>query len=122
MPISPTRRSRRVVAAALAGVAAVAVVSATQTATAAPVGPPTRLKAAGPVDGLNGFPVWYKDSNNLSVGLCLDQDNPLCGFLPGDVPDPTRPISFPDNYPDEVFYMLADATLTLPTGPAVLTT
>jgi hypothetical protein len=86
------------------------------------VSPPTRLKAVGPVNPDNGYPTWYKDSSNLSVGLCLDAENPLCGFLPGDVPDPSQPISFPDNYPDEAFYMLADATLALPSGAAVLTT
>jgi hypothetical protein len=116
-------RSRRALAAVFAALVGVAGVTlATSSAHAVPIGPPTHLKAAGPTSGDNGYPVWYKDSNNLSVSLCLDGDNPLCGFLPGDIPNPDQPISFPDNYPDEAFYMLADSTLDLPSGPAVLTT
>jgi hypothetical protein len=85
------------------------------------VGPPSHLKAVGPISGDNGFPVWYKDSNNLSMGLCLDGADRLCGFLPGDIPSPDKPVSFPDNFPEESFYQLASSTIALPTGPAVLT-
>jgi hypothetical protein len=115
-------RGRRAALAALAGTALLAAVGVTGSANAAPVAPPTRLKAAGPINGENGFPVWYKDSNNLSLSLCLDQENPLCGGLAAEMPDPTQPVSFPDNYPAEAFYMLADSTMTLPSGTAVLTT
>jgi len=115
-------RGRRAALAALAGTALLAAVGVTGSANAASVSPPTRLKAAGPINGDNGFPVWYKDSSNLSLGLCLDNENPLCGGLAAEMPDPTQPVSFPDNYPAEAFYMLADSTLALPSGPAVLTT
>lgn len=87
-----------------------------------PVGPPTHLKAVGPTSGEHGFPVWYKDSNNVSMGLCVDGTDPLCGILPGDMPDQTAPTSFPTNFPGEAFYQLASSTITLPTGPAVLVT
>src|SRR3954468_8375188 len=50
------------------------------------------------------------------VELCLDGDNPLCGFLPGDIPNPDAPISFPDNFPEEAFYFLASSTMNLPGG------
>ncbi|HST67906.1 MAG TPA: hypothetical protein VLM05_22235, partial [Mycobacteriales bacterium] len=43
-------------------------------------GPPSKLLAVGPTSPDNGFPVWYKDSNNLSVGLCLDDTNPFCNI------------------------------------------
>lgn len=77
---------------------------------------PGGLVTAGPVDGANGFPTWYADSAGNRVEPCLDPDNPLCGFLPGDVPDPDSPISFPDNFPEEFFYQLIDSSLTLPGG------
>ena len=64
----------------------------------------------------NGFPTWYKDSNNLNVGLCLDLNNPFCALAGAGVPDETQPVSFPDNFPDETFYQLANSTIALPNG------
>jgi hypothetical protein len=76
----------------------------------------------GPVNGDNGFPAWYEDKNGVRLEPCLNLDNPLCGFLPGDVPDDTQPISFPDNFPEEHFYFLSGSDLDLPGGGrAVLT-
>ncbi len=77
---------------------------------------PGGLVAAGPVDGANGFPTWYQDSAGTRLEPCLDPDNSLCGFLPGDVPDPDSPISFPNNFPEEFFYQLVDSSITLPGG------
>ena len=77
---------------------------------------PGGLTAAGPVSGENGFPTYYQDSAGTRVELCLDGENPLCGFLPGDIPDETQPISFPDNFPEEAFYMLAGSQIDLPGG------
>jgi hypothetical protein len=80
------------------------------------------LQAVGPTSSEYGFPAWYQDKANERLELCLDKDNPLCGFLPGDIPDETQPISFPGNFPDELFYFLASSTLDLPGGGrAVLT-
>jgi hypothetical protein len=82
----------------------------------------TGLTAVGPVSALDGFPSWYEDSRGTRIEQCLDHTNPLCGFLPGDVPDETQPISFPDNFPDEFFYQLIGAELDFPGGGrAVLT-
>ena len=64
---------------------------------------PGGLTVAGPVNSEYGFPSWYEDSNKLRLEPCLDGDDPLCGFLPGDIPNPDAPISFPDNFPDEFF-------------------
>lgn len=77
---------------------------------------PGHLIAVGPVNTEHGFPSWYEDSTKTRVELCLDGLNPLCGFLPGDIPDESAPISFPDNFPEEAFYMLAGAELDLPGG------
>jgi len=78
--------------------------------------PPNHMLAVGPTSPDNGYPVWYKDSNNLSVGLCLDINNPFCNLGGAGVPDPTQPVSFPDNFPDETFYQLANSTIALPGG------
>jgi hypothetical protein len=109
-----------VAALAAATASTLVAVGGASAAPVPPVGPPSHLKAVGPISGENGFPVWYKDSNNVSMGLCLNGADPLCGFLPGDIPNPDLPVSFPDNFPDESFYQLAGSTITLPTGPAVL--
>ena len=82
--------------------------------------PPSKLLAVGPTDPDNGFPAWYKDSNNLNVGLCLDLNNPFCALAGAGVPDETQPVSFPDNFPDETFYQLANSTINLPNGTAAV--
>lgn len=83
---------------------------------------PGGLVAAGPVNTDHGFPAWYQDKSGLRTELCLDVADPLCGLLPEDVPDPAAPISFPENFPAEAFYMLAGSSLELPGGGrAVLT-
>jgi hypothetical protein len=68
----------------------------------------------GPTSGQR-LPHRYKDSNNLSVGLCLDLSSPFCAREAG-VPDETQPVSFPDNFPDETFYQLANSSIALPNG------
>jgi hypothetical protein len=83
---------------------------------------PGGIVAVGPVNAETGFPAWYQDSAGTRVELCLDGTNPLCGFLPGDIPDETQPISFPGNFPEEAFYMLADSGLDLPGGGTVTLT
>src|SRR5215210_5175658 len=116
------RPPRRAAISVLAGVALAALASAM--AFGQIIGTPNHghLKEVGPVSGENGFPVWYKDDTTDASGkarrleLCLDKDNPLCGFLPGDIPDETQPISFPDNFPEEAFYMLAGSSIDLPGG------
>jgi hypothetical protein len=72
----------------------------------------------GPVSPANGFPAWYRDSTGLDLEGCMSALDPNCGAVP--VPDPTQPPSFPGNFPDEFFYMLADANLTTGSGSKVL--
>ncbi|MFE4544950.1 hypothetical protein [Arthrobacter sp. NPDC056727] len=114
---APSTSSRRrgiaaVTAVLLAATGAGTSLAATQVTQANP----SKLTAVGPVNTEYGFPSWYEDSNKTRVELCLDAENPLCGFLPGDIPDGTAPISFPDNFPEEAFYMLAGSQLDLPGG------
>ncbi|MFI7493788.1 hypothetical protein ACH9D2_03555 [Kocuria sp. M4R2S49] len=115
-------RGRRTVAAAAALLLGATGVSASVAATEVVQRNPGGLTAVGPVNTEHGFPAWYEDSSKVRTELCLEADNPLCAFPPGDVPDPLRPISFPDNFPGEAFYMLAGSDVAVPGGgDAVLT-
>ena len=80
----------------------------------APPAPPAPVVCAvplagfGPIDPANGFPTYYQDSTALALAPCLDVVcNPALGL-----PDPTLPLSFPDNFPVEVFYSRAVAKMT----------
>jgi hypothetical protein len=75
------------------------------------------LVAVGPTSGENGFPVWYKDKNGVRLEPCIDVSDPNCAAA-APLPDPSKPMSFPDNLPDEMFYQLADSTITDPAIPA----
>ena len=86
---------------------------------AAVIGPPNSggLVAVGPVSGENGFPSWYKDKNNTRLEPCIDANDANCAAA-APLPDPSKPMSFPDNFPDEMFYQLADSVMTDPAVPA----
>jgi hypothetical protein len=45
-------------------------------------------------------------TNPVQLELCLD--DPLCPVV-GDLPDPARGVSFPDNFPDEAFWWSGEA-------------
>jgi len=66
------------------------------------------LKQVGPIDETNGFPLWYKDTNGVRLQLCLDPSDANCNIM-GDLPNPGQPTSFPDNFPDEAFWSVADS-------------
>lgn len=70
----------------------------------------------GPINAFDGFPVWYKDENGLRLQLNVDPTDPFSGITPADLPNPTQPVSFPDNYPEEALYMSAEAEMTTGTG------
>jgi hypothetical protein len=110
------RRGTRLVLAATAGLLILASATTSQAVTKVTVPNPGGLVAVGPVNSDNGFPAWYQDSAGVRVEPCIDGDDPLCGFLPGDIPNPDAPLSFPDNWPGELFYQLVDSSLTLPGG------
>jgi hypothetical protein len=102
-----------VLAASMLGTAAVAAVIV-------PAGSREgRLVEVGPIAPETGFPAWYRDSNGLRLEACYTLDDPLCGALPDEVPDPEAPISFPDNFPGEFFYQLAGATVATSAGAEV---
>jgi len=62
----------------------------------------------------NGFPTSYKDSHAVRLEACIGAEDPLCGTPAGDTYDPELPVSFPDNFPDEFFYQLANAVVPVP--------
>ncbi|RFU61431.1 PKD domain-containing protein [Peribacillus glennii] len=70
----------------------------------------------GPINALNGFPVWYKDENGLRLQLNTDPNDPFSGLTPADLSNPGQPVSFPNNFPGEAFYMLAEAEMQTGTG------
>jgi hypothetical protein len=114
--LDPRGHPRSAIAAVAALLLTVTGLSSAVAATQVTVKNPGGITAVGPVNTEHGFPSWYEDSSKTRVELCLDEENPLCGFLPGDVPDEAQAISFPDNFPDEAFYMLAGAELDFPGG------
>src|SRR5215813_10455440 len=76
------------------------------------------LVGFGPIDPINGFPQYFQDSNGLALQQCLSVVcNPA--FV---LPNPNKPLSFPDNFPDEWFYFRAISTMTTPTGGKALLT
>src|SRR2546428_6786337 len=76
----------------------------------------TPLFGFGPVDPVNGFPQYYQDSNGLALQQCVDL---VCDPALA-IPDPNLPISFPDNFPVELFYSRAISSITVGTIKAVL--
>lgn len=76
------------------------------------------LAEVGPISATDGFPVWYKDKTGLRLENCFAVDDAMCPAR-GPRPNETAPISFPSNYPEEAFYMLASATMPTATGKAL---
>src|SRR3954453_9418742 len=78
------------------------------------------LKAVGPINETNGFPVWYQDTSGTRLELCTDPGDANC--IVGAPQTPGAPIVFPTNFPDEAFYSNAGASLSTGTGTAKLVT
>lgn len=72
---------------------------------------PEHLTAVGPRSGKHGFPLWYKDATGTRLELAVDPADPFCPAM-GELPSSGLPVSFPGNFPDEAFYMLAEASMT----------
>ena len=70
------------------------------------------LKAVGPIDPANGFPLYYQDSTRLALRPCLDA---VCGGAGFVLPDPNLPLSFPGNFPVAVVYWRAISKMTVGT-------
>lgn len=118
----PGRHRRRAAVTLIAGVLPLAAAGGALAATGVSIANTDKLVARGPVNTVNGFPAWYQDSRGTRTELCLDDTNPFCAFLPGSVPDPSRPVSFPDNFSPENFYFLAGSQVALPAGGSVTLT
>jgi hypothetical protein len=58
-----------------------------------------------------GLPAGAGEPRQDPVELELCLDDPLCPVV-GDLPDPTRGVSFPDNFPDESFWWSGEANFT----------
>ena len=109
------------------GLSVVLVLAAGAVAIAAPSGiltpgsgGPQGIVTVGPVNPNNGFPDWYRDTNGVDLAPCIDPQDKFCGGAVA-APDNTAPITFPGNFPDEFFYMSADAdSLTSAGGNKVL--
>jgi hypothetical protein len=76
------------------------------------------LQAVGPISTEHGFPVWYQDTTGLALQPCLGLNadgtglaDPNCVLPLGGEPnfDQGLSISFPNNFPTEFFYSIADA-------------
>jgi hypothetical protein len=95
----------RAVLAALGLVLAAVPFMATATASGAGFVP---ARSVGVSQG--GFPLWFQDANGVRAELCLDPADTNClAPLSGPGFDQNLPVSFPDNYPDEVFYSAVDS-------------
>jgi hypothetical protein len=117
------RRSIAVLAASmLLGSTGIALAGPTGSIVAPPAGEPQNtggLIKYGPINPDTGFPDWYRDkTGTLDLEGCIDARDPYCNAPP--VPNPDAAPTFPDNFPDEFFYMLADANLTAAGGNTVL--
>ncbi|WDY60117.1 Ig-like domain-containing protein [Pseudomonas sp. PSKL.D1] len=68
-----------------------------------------------------GYPMWYEDGDGLKLELCQSRatssrvpgaTNYMCTLLPEPgVYDDALPLVFPDNWPPEMFWFLAEATI-----------
>ena len=79
------RRSLLVGVSALAMAATGVLVADAATPPPAHLANKVGLKQVGPIDETNGFPLWYKDTNNVRLELCLDPNDAYC--IMGDRPD-----------------------------------
>ncbi|MFC5697097.1 Ig-like domain-containing protein [Pseudomonas sp. GCM10022186] len=80
------------------------------------------LKAVdpGPYTAATGhFPQWYQDENDLSLELCQSRTQSsrapgsyMCTLLPEPgLYDDTQPMVFPNNWPSELFWFMAEASI-----------
>lgn len=64
----------------------------------------------------DGFPDWYRDEQGVRLSQCIDPTDPNCVVLPGGTYAGQTPLAFPDNFPDEFFYTVADSELLTTPG------
>ena len=76
--------------------------------------------AVGPINAITGgYPVWFRDNAGVELELCTDwldtAARDMCNFV-GNEADPTRALSFPDNWPGETFWFMGEAAMLHPNG------
>ncbi|HEX5493899.1 MAG TPA: hypothetical protein VFX70_04905, partial [Mycobacteriales bacterium] len=113
-----TRLSTRSLALLGAALLTVGLLPATSQATTTST-QPSFLAKVGPLSPETGYPTYMQDSNGLRLAHCFD-GSALCGGAESPLPDPTAPASFPDNFPVESFYFLAQTVINLPSGGRAL--
>ena len=74
----------------------------------------------GPINAITGgYPVWFRDNTGVELELCTDwldtAARDMCNFV-GNEADPTRALSFPDNWPGETFWFMGEAAMLHPNG------
>lgn len=78
------------------------------------------LNAVSPaVDPVDGFPIWYEDTNLLRLEQCQDP-TAFCLNPQLTLPNPALPEAFPGNFPVETFYWNATAKINDPNVDATL--
>ncbi len=70
-----------------------------------------RLQSAGPIDPDTGFPLWFSDGATR-LEIVLNADDPFAPAIE-ELPNPALPRVFPENFPGESFYYMAEAQLTV---------
>ncbi len=116
-------KPRRQMVALLVTIALASGVVAADRVLAAPAhnGGVDGLADVGPVDHspqVGGFPLWYRDTNDVRLELCLDETDVHC--IAGPRPTPSQPVSFPDNFPDEAFWWAGVSDMSTSAGSARL--
>jgi len=109
------KAERKTMVRCVAGLAMLLCVAAAGTARAQCTNTPLPAAGIGPVNPANGYPRYYVDASGLALGPCFDLGG-LCVLTPADLPNPLAPLSFPGNFPEEWFYSLGTAKMTLPNG------
>jgi len=81
------------------------------------------LQAVGPADLTDGFPLWYLDNGGTRLGQCIagadGLADPNCVVLADATYKPSLPVSYPNNFPGEFFYYIADSDSKLRIGPGL---
>src|SRR5215470_2004148 len=109
------KAERKTMVRCVAGLAMLLCVAAAGTARAQCTNTPLPAAGIGPVNPANGYPRYYVDASGLALGPCFDLGG-LCVLTPADLPNPLAPLSFPGTFPEEWFYSLGTAKMTLPNG------
>jgi hypothetical protein len=78
------------------------------------------LFRVGPVDPATGYPRWCQDSTGLALNLCVPNAAELAAgsslIFAADLPNPSRPVRFPDNFLNEHFWYKLNSSVPTAAG------